>query len=153
MRRRAITFTTLVLLGATALTPGVPAGATSARSLSISANGLSVAHLGASQSLVQAALDSLLGKPTLPFRSTPGEPNCGVGAMESWHAFSVYFDHGRLVGMSLGPGTRPAGETSRGLRLRDTVKRGPCTPTPFTPRPVKTVHGPSGPRLANWTAS
>jgi hypothetical protein len=122
MRRRTIAFTSLVVLSAAALGPEMPAGATPVPRLSISAHGLSIAHLGARRSSVQAAINRLLGKPTVPTRSTPGEFNCGVGALESWHAFSVYYDQGRLVGMSLGPGSRPAGETSVGLRLGDTVK-------------------------------
>jgi hypothetical protein len=113
----------LLLVCAAALTPDLLAGAVSPPRLSIGANGVRVAHLGARQSAVQATLSRVLGKPTTPTLSTPGEPRCGVGALESWRAFSVYYDHGRLVGVSLGPGPSPAGETSSGLRLGDTVEQ------------------------------
>jgi hypothetical protein len=43
--------------------------------------------------------------------------------MSSWHALSVYFYHERLVGLSLGPGAEPNGQTSAGLRLGYSLSR------------------------------
>ena len=43
--------------------------------------------------------------------------------MSSWHALSVYFDHEKLVGVSLGPGTEPVGQTAAGLRLGYSLSR------------------------------
>jgi hypothetical protein len=42
--------------------------------------------------------------------------------MASWRALSAYFNRGRLVGLSIGPGTTPSVVTSLGLRLGDTVR-------------------------------
>jgi len=43
--------------------------------------------------------------------------------MASWHALTTYFNHGRLVGLSLGPGAKPNGRTPAGLELGDTLAR------------------------------
>jgi hypothetical protein len=121
MRARVVTLAALALL--TSL--GLETAATSAPpvSLVVSARGLNVAHLGTGEATAEMRLKRLLGPPSIPLTSTPGLSNCGLGAMSSWRGFSAYFDHGRLVGLSLGPGLTPAGRTSSGLRLGDTLER------------------------------
>lgn len=91
--------------------------------LVLNGQGLNVAHLGDRESAVTTTFRQMLGKPTVPITSTPQLHNCGVSAMTSWHAFSLYFNHERLVGVSLGPGTKPVGHTSAGLRLGETLRR------------------------------
>ena len=102
---------------------GLQSQAGAAPSLVLNGQGLSIAHLGDRQSTVETTLRQMLGKPTIPLTSTPQLHNCGVSAMSSWHAFSLYFNHERLVGVSLGPGTKPVGQTSTGLKLGNTLRR------------------------------
>src|SRR5271155_4394474 len=83
-------------------------------------SGATVAHLGTGEPASEKALQQLLGRPSAALVLTPGLHNCGVDAMASWHALIAYFDHDRLVGLSLGPGSRPAGRTSEGLALGGT---------------------------------
>lgn len=101
----------------------VPSGSVTKTQITLHANGLSVAHLGSRESEVESALVGLLGKPSKALSATPGLSNCGIDASASWRSFSAYFNHGRLVGLSLGPGRIPSGETSQGLRLGDTLSR------------------------------
>lgn len=103
--------------------PQNPLAAATRRPLVLDATGLSSLHLATNQSVAYQQMVRLLGKPTTPLTATPSLGLCGVGAMASWHAYSLYFNHHRLVGLSLGPGKVPAGETSRGLHLGDTLKR------------------------------
>ncbi len=98
-------------------------GAATPRTLVLNANGLSAVHLGVSESAAYKDLSRLLGRPTVPTTRTPALELCGVSAMTSWHSFSAYFNHQRLVGLSLGPGKQPNGMTSRGLHLGDTLAR------------------------------
>jgi hypothetical protein len=91
--------------------------------LVISGNGLNVARFGARERTVETTMHRLLGKPTTPLSTTPALQNCGVSAMSSWHALSVYFYHEKLVGLSLGPGAEPNGQTSAGLRLGYSLRR------------------------------
>ncbi len=98
-------------------------GAAAPRTLVLNANGLSAVHLGVSESAAYKDLSRLLGRPTVPTTQTPALELCGVSAMTSWHSFSAYFNHQRLVGLSLGPGKQPNGMTSRGLHLGDTLAR------------------------------
>lgn len=93
------------------------------RALVLDQYGLSTVHLGTSESSAYMKMSHFLGHPTTPITSTPALELCGVDAMASWHAFSLYFNHQRLVGISLGPGKGPSGETTRGLRLGDTLER------------------------------
>jgi len=90
-------------------------------SLVVSARGLGVAHLGTGESTAEKTFTRLLGRPSTPLTSTPGLSNCGLDAMSSWRGFGAYFDHGRLVGLSLGPTLTPLGRTSSGLELGDTL--------------------------------
>lgn len=113
-----LTVVTLLLLSLVLVATSSSATVTQ---LVLTPNGANVAHLGSRQSTSQKALSQLLGKPTEPLRATPGLVNCGVEAMSSWHSFSAYFNHGLLVGLSLGPGATPTGRTSRGLLLGDTL--------------------------------
>lgn len=112
----------LVVVSVFIVLPGT-LGAATPRPLVLNADGFGAVHLGARESAVYAKLSHILGRPTIPIAQTPALDLCGVGAMASWHGFSVYFNHQRLVGLSLGPGKEPSGETSRGLRLGDTLKR------------------------------
>jgi hypothetical protein len=91
--------------------------------LVLGSRGLDVAHLGSREVVAEQAFTQLLGRPSTPLTSTPGLSNCGLDAMSSWHAFSAYFDHGRLVGLSLGPGVTPFGRTSNGLAPGNTLAR------------------------------
>lgn len=104
---------------------GLQVSATSASTspLVVSAQGLSGAHLGARESLAVQTFTHLLGAPSIPLSLTPGLSNCGLDSMVSWRGFSAYFDHGRLVGLSLGPSVTPSARTSRGLELGDTLGR------------------------------
>jgi hypothetical protein len=43
--------------------------------------------------------------------------------MSSWHGFSAFFNHGRLVGLSLGPALTPSGRTPNGLEIGDSLGR------------------------------
>lgn len=116
--------TRLIFLAGVALLSnlGLETSATSATvSLVVSARGLTVAHLGTREAAAETTFNELLGRPSIPLTSTPGLSNCGLDAMSSWHGFSAYFDHGRLVGLSLGPGRTPSGATSRGLELGATL--------------------------------
>jgi hypothetical protein len=85
--------------------------------------GLTALRLGTSQSKSVVTLTRLFGRPTTVVVSTPDSTNCGVSAQGSWHALSAYFDHRRLVGISIGPGRVPVIHTSSGLRLGDTLAR------------------------------
>ena len=89
----------------------------------ISPQGLPTVTLGLGQLTVNKRLTQLLGRATLPITPTPLLSQCGVSAMASWHALSVFFNKNRLVGISLGPGGTPGGATSAGLGLRDTWAR------------------------------
>ena len=91
--------------------------------LVFSGNGLNVAHFGAHEPAVEKTMHRLLGRPTTPLSPTPALQNCGVSAKSSWHALSIYFDHEKLVGVSLGPGTEPVGQTAAGLRLGYSLTR------------------------------
>jgi hypothetical protein len=119
MRARLISLAAVAFL--TSL--GLQTSATSAprASLVVSARGLDVAHLGTRESTAEKTFKRLLGPPSTPLTSTPGLSNCGLDAVSSWHGFSAYFDHGRLVGLSLGPDLTPSGRTSNGLKLGDTL--------------------------------
>ena len=121
-RRLAIKtmFSVLVIL---LVIPQSPLAAATRRPLILDATGLSSLHLATNQSVAFKQTVRLLGKPTTPLTTTPSLALCGVGAMASWRAFSLYFNHHKLVGLSLGPGKVPTGETSRGLHLGDTLKR------------------------------
>ena len=46
-----------------------------------------------------------------------------MAATASWHAMTAYFDHGRVVGFSFGPGHDPLVRTATGLTLGDTLSR------------------------------
>lgn len=89
--------------------------------LVLSARGLSVVPLGTRESVAERSLKEILGSPTSPLTSTPGLSNCGLDASSSWHGLSVFFDHGRLVGLALGPRVVPFARTSKGLELGDTL--------------------------------
>ena len=120
MRSRVVTLawlTVFSLVGA-----GLHGQAGAAPLLVLNGQGLTIAHLGDRQSRVETRLLHVLGKPTMPLTSTPQLHNCGVSAMASWHSFSLYFNHERLVGVSLGPGSKPAGQTSSGLKLGNTLR-------------------------------
>jgi hypothetical protein len=115
------------LAGAAALIfcVGLQSSAVSAStaSLILSARGLSVAPLGARESVAEQAFKVLLGSPSSPLTATPGLSKCGLDATSSWHGFSAFFFHGHLVGLSLGPSGSPSGRTSVGLALGDTLGR------------------------------
>jgi hypothetical protein len=119
MRVRLISLSAAVLLASLGLETS--ATSASAVSLVVSARGLSAAHLGAREAAAELTFKQLLGPPSTPLNSTPGLSNCGLDAMSSWHGFSAYFDHGRLVGLSLGPNRTPLARTSNGLELGDTL--------------------------------
>jgi hypothetical protein len=89
----------------------------------MSGQGLGVAQLGTGEPAAEKTFTQLLGAPSTPLTLTPGLSNCGLNAMSSWHGFSAYFDHGRLVGLSLGPDLTPSARTSSGLKLGDTLGR------------------------------
>ena len=113
----------LAVLVLSVVIPQNPLGASTRRTLVLDANGLSTVHLGVNEKVAYTKLSHLLGAPTTQLRATPALDLCGVSAMATWHSFSLYFSHQRLVGMSLGPGKTPAGKTSGGLRLGDTLTR------------------------------
>jgi hypothetical protein len=120
-----VRLTFLVLAAALTSSLGFQMSAMSASMapLTLSARGLSVAPLGARESVADQRFKELLGSPSTPLTSTPGLSNCGLDASSSWHGFGAYFDHGRLVGLSLGPGDTPFRRTSKGLELGDTLSR------------------------------
>jgi hypothetical protein len=89
--------------------------------LVLAGNGLSVAHLGTSETTTMAVLTRLLGKSSSALLNTPGLTNCGVTQNVAWHSLIVSFDNHRLVGLSYGPGITPGLKTSAGLRLGDTL--------------------------------
>jgi hypothetical protein len=122
MRARLMSLAAVVTLSSSL---GIQTSALSAPKapLVFSARGLSEASLGARESVAEKAFEHLLGTPSTPLTSTPGFSNCGLDAMSSWHGFSAFFDHGRLVGLSLGPGATPVGRTSKGLEIGDTLSR------------------------------
>jgi hypothetical protein len=93
-----------------------------AAKLELRGNGLSFALLGSREAQTEAAIVRRLGSPTRALSVTPALRNCGVTAMASWHALSAYYDHNRLVGLSVGPGSTPSAETARGLRLGDPIR-------------------------------
>jgi hypothetical protein len=123
IRNRLLTITTLTLLLATVQAFPATSGAAQPPILVFRGSGANVAHLGEAQSATVRALQHLLGTPSAPLVSTPGIRNCGVDAMAAWHSLIAYFDHDRLVGLSLGPGAKPTGRTSVGLELGDTLTR------------------------------
>ncbi|MHB1089024.1 MAG: hypothetical protein ACYC19_09730, partial [Acidimicrobiales bacterium] len=87
-----------MVLTALIVTLAIPYGAfasTLRRSLILDQNGLSTVHLGADESSAYAKMSRSLGHPTTPLTSTPSLELCGVSAMASWHAFSLYFNHQR----------------------------------------------------------
>jgi hypothetical protein len=120
-----VRLTLLVLAAALTSSLGFQISAMSAPAapLILSARGLSVAPLGVRESVADQRLKELLGSPSTPLTSAPGLSNCGLDASSSWHGFSAYFDHGRLVGLSLGPVDTPLARTSKGLELGDTLSR------------------------------
>jgi hypothetical protein len=96
--------------------------ATTTTQLELRGDGLSFALLGANESRAQAAIVQRLGSPTRALSTTPDLKNCGVAAMATWHNLSAYFDHDRLVGLSVGPGGTPSVRTSKGLRLGQSIR-------------------------------
>jgi hypothetical protein len=98
-----------------------PVTSASTEPLVVSAHGLNLAHLGDREAAAEKTFTLLLGPASRPIISTPGLSNCGLDSMASWRGFSAYFDRGRLVGISLGPGDTPLGRTSKGLELGDTL--------------------------------
>ncbi len=52
---------------------------------------------------------------------TPDLANCGVTATATWGALHLFFDRGRLVGASAGPGRTPPARTDTGLVLGETM--------------------------------
>jgi hypothetical protein len=114
---------TTIVASILVITCALGSGAGAAATVVLRGNGLTIARLGAGETTALAALSRALGAPTSPVTAAPELSNCGVDAIASWHALSAYFDHERLVGLSLGPGARPAGETAAGLRVGDTLAR------------------------------
>jgi hypothetical protein len=114
---------TVTVVAALALCPPATSGADSGPALVLAGNGTSIAHLGVRETTAVASLEHVLGEPSMALAPTPGIENCGVDAMAIWHALIAYFNDDRLVGLSLGPGTKPAGRTSGGLVLGDTLAR------------------------------
>lgn len=86
-------------------------------------DGLATLRLGARQPSAITALDRLFGRPTTRITATPDLRNCGVNAQGTWRSMSAYFFHGRLVGLSFGPGRTPSVRTDVGLRLGETLAR------------------------------
>jgi hypothetical protein len=123
VRNRLLAIITLTLLGAAVPALTAPSGAQPTPILVLSGNGMNVARLGSSEATTVHALQHLLGESSLRVAVTPGLSNCGVESMAPWHALIAYFNHDRLVGLSLGPGTNPAGRTTAGLELGDTLRR------------------------------
>ena len=121
MRHRLVTtltaVTTLVASG------GAVAASATSGALTIQGNGLRLVPLGTSESRAVVVLDQLIGNSTTKVVATPSMKNCGVDAWGTWHALSAYFDHGRLVGIQVGPGHQPSVQTAAGLRLGDTLRR------------------------------
>ena len=120
--RTSVSLSTLLIVGSLALAPS-PNLAGASTTLAIGPRGLSQVTLGLGQLTVNKRLTQLLGAATLPITPTPLLSQCGVNAMASWHALSVFFNKNRLVGISYGPGGTPAAHTTAGLRLRDTWAR------------------------------
>lgn len=114
---------TAALAAAVLVTLSVTTPAVATTSLVVSGQGLSTVHLGAKQTTALATLGRQLGAPSAKLTSTPGLTNCGVAATASWHAMTVFFDHGRVVGFAFGPSHLPAVRTAAGLRLGDTLSR------------------------------
>ncbi len=84
-------------------------------------DGLTIAHLGTSETTTLAVLTRVLGKSTSALLNSPGLANCGVTQNIAWHSLIVSFNKHRLVGLSFGPGIQPAVKTSAGLRLGNTL--------------------------------
>ena len=123
MRKWPVVTTASIIVSLTVLMTSFPPLAASTARLVINGNGLNVVRLGTSESIAVKKLSILLGAPTTQLSPTPMLRNCGVNSMAKWHAFSLYFDHSRLVGMSLGPGNEPLGRTSVGLEVGSTLRR------------------------------
>jgi hypothetical protein len=109
-------------LATVTLTMGAPALAATTP-LVVSGNGLSIVHLGASESTAVTILTRTLGAPSTKLTATTGLANCGVTASAGWHAMTAYFDHGKVVGFSFGPAHAPSVRTSAGLTLGSTLTR------------------------------
>lgn len=117
---------TLMIAFVAAVALGLPsrASAGAQRPVSITPTGLSNAVLGSSTTHVVSAITKEFGSPSTRLSPTPVLYRCGIDHLASWHSLSFYFRRGRLVGVSAGPGRLPLVETSNGLRLGDTLKRG-----------------------------
>lgn len=116
----------MLLIAALSASPASFAGAASSRptpTVTFNGKGLTTLRLGATQPAALARLGRLLGAPTSKLAPTPDLKNCGVTAFASWHSLSAYFDRGRLVGLSAGPGRDPLARTAAGLRIGDTLAR------------------------------
>lgn len=120
--RFSVLLSSSLIVGSLALAP-VPNAASASTQLTIGPRGLANVTLGLGQLTVNKRLTQLLGGPTLAITPTPLLSQCGVNAMASWHALSVFFNKNRLVGISFGPGGTPPVRTTAGLRLRDTWAR------------------------------
>ncbi len=115
----ALTTTSL----AASLVVDVPGASAAPATVVLSGDAVSGVRLGEPQGRALTRLDQLLGRPTGRLATTAVLENCGVDATASWRSLSAYFDHERLVGVALGPGSRPRGETAQGLRPGDTLAR------------------------------
>lgn len=91
--------------------------------LNLDGRGLSILHLGASETRSVTTLTRVLGRPSAPFTATPALRLCGVSATVAWTSMNVFFNHNRLVGMSFGPGHSPSIQTAAGLKLGDPLSR------------------------------
>lgn len=113
--------------------------------LVLGSRGLDVAHLGSREVVAEQAFTQLLGRPSTPLTSTPGLSNCGLDAMSSWHAFSAYFDHGRMVAWSdcrSVQALHPSAEPQMDLHLATRWRARECsTERHCVPRLTKAVPG------------
>ena len=126
MRRTSRSGAAVLLIATLATLPASLAGAAASHptpAVTFNGKGLTTLRLGTAQSVAVVRLGRLLGAPTAKLAPTPDLKNCGVTAFASWHSLSAYFDRGRLVGLSAGPGRDPQARTATGLRIGDTLAR------------------------------
>ena len=89
----------------------------------VSGKGLVNLSIGASHSNSLALFKAWLGPASTPLTSTPNLRLCGVSDTAAWGPVGVYFNHQRLVGLSISPGHSLHVQTTTGLRLGDTLAR------------------------------
>lgn len=123
MRKWTVVTTASFVVSSAVLGSCAPLVAASTTQLVINGDGLNVVRLRTPESTAVKKISALLGAPTTPLSPTPMLRKCGVNSIAKWHAFSLYFNHSRLVGLSLGPGREPLGRTSVGLEVGNTLRR------------------------------